>query len=398
MTKILLIDPDSRSNNYLAFTFEKLGYQTFTTTSGKKGLVEAYRELPEIIIIDPVFKDISLDELMGKLRRDKRTAQSKIIALSSLSHYEEIQKAIDLNFDKFITKEPEVLNVLTKVISDLVSSLGKEPKVVGKKVSGALYSEQNIPSKTNNCKTIVLLSAKGGTGTSTICANLASMFGKLKPDAKIAVIDLVLPIGSIAPIVGSKDGLNIVQASLMSGADLAPGFFGNNLPMVENWGFQLLAGATKPEEAQNVDISRIPILIESLKNEFDFIFIDIGKSLSRISLPVIIHCDQAIIILSLDQATVTITKMVLDFLSRKGQNKKNVFPLINRAVGLEGLPKREVDEIIGYEITGNIPYIRGNFSLANNSNLPIHIKFPDNIVSIALHEIGQSILKRMGAN
>jgi len=54
-----------------------------------------------------------------------------------------------------------------------------------------------------------------------------------------------------------------------------------------------------------------------------------------------------------------------------------------------------VDEIIGYEITGNLPYIRGEFSLANNSNLPIHKKFPDNIVPIALREISQKILQRL---
>ncbi len=363
--------------------------------SGKEGLIIAYRDRPEIIIIDPVSTDISISELVGKLRKDKRTAYAKLIALSSLKDSEEIQDAIDLQFDIFLTKGPDVLEALKKVLSEINSDMQGSPTNIGNKVTGALFSKSNIPSKPNNCKTIVFSSAKGGTGTSTVCANMASMFAKLKPEANIAIIDLVLPIGSIAPIVGDKDNLNIVEATLMSSAEIAPGFLGKKLPYIENWGFKLLAGATSPNEANKVDISQIPVLIESLKNDFDYLFIDIGKSLSRISIPVITHSDQTILILSLDQATVSITKIVLDFLFEEGQNKQSVYPLINRAVGLEGLPKREVDEIIGYEITGNLPYIRGEFSLANNANLPIHKKFPDNIVTIALREISQKIIQRM---
>ncbi|MBT3239603.1 MAG: AAA family ATPase [Chloroflexi bacterium] len=395
MLKILFIDPDITSSKFLAFTFGKLDYKTGSTDSGTEGLVAAYRDQPEIIIIDPVITDIPIEELMDKLRRDKRTAHSKIIALSSITEPGELQNAIDLNFDRFLSKGPDILEVLKQAILELVDDGQDSTEELGKRVSGFVYSEDNIPSMPHNCKTIVLASAKGGTGTSTVCANMASMFAKLKPKANIVILDLVLPIGSIAPIVGSKDNLNIVEASLMSAAEITPGFFGNKLPFIENWGFKLLAGATSPKEANNCDISRIPIIIESLKNEFDYLFIDIGKSLSRISIPVITHSDQVIMILGLDQATVTLTKTVLDFLRGEGQNRQIVYPLINRAVGLEGLPKREVDEIIGYEITGNLPYIRGEFSLANNSNLPIHKKFPDNIVPIALREISQKILQRL---
>ncbi len=396
--KILIIDTNSKSNNYLAFVFQKLGYQTIKSNNGKEGLIAAYHNYPQIIIIDPIFKDIPLEDLIKKLRRDMRTADSKIIALSSLTNPHEIQYAIDQNFDKFLTKGPNVLEALINIIAELLEEINKKPITRKRKITGTLYSEHNLPYKKKNCKTIVLSSAKGGTGTSTICANLASMFAKLKPELKIAVIDLVLPIGSIAPIVGYTDELNIVKASQFSSGELVPGIFSKELPLIRDWGFYLLAGSTNPAEGNSLEFPQIPIIIESLKNDFDYLFIDIGKSLSRISLPVLLNSNQTIMILSLDQATVSVTNNVLKFLRSKGQTRNMVYPLINRAVGLEGLSKQEVDKIIGYEITGNIPYIRGDFSLANNSNLPIHLKFPDNIVSIALREISQNLIERMNKN
>ena len=57
---------------------------------------------------------------------------------------------------------------------------------------------------------MVFLSAKGGTGTSSLCANIAMCLGSEKIDTRVAVMDLVLPIGSIADIVGYADQMNLV--------------------------------------------------------------------------------------------------------------------------------------------------------------------------------------------
>ena len=124
-------------------------------------------------------------------------------------------------------------------------------------------------------------------------------------------------------------------------------------------------------------------------------FVDLGRSLSRISLPIIASADQVILILSLDEATVTLTLTVMDYLRSKGLKRSQVYPLINRAVGLEGLPKRDVDEMLGIEITGNIPHIGGTFAMSNNAHMPVPLRFPDNVVAVALREIVEKLAKRM---
>jgi MinD superfamily P-loop ATPase len=51
---------------------------------------------------------------------------------------------------------------------------------------------------------MVFLSAKGGTGTSTLCANLATYIQQTNTESRVVVADLVLPIGSMGSIVGEE--------------------------------------------------------------------------------------------------------------------------------------------------------------------------------------------------
>ena len=387
--RILLVDPDIPSINYIAPIFKNAGYTVEVANSGKEGLVCAWRDRPHAIIIDPVFSDIAPKEFLLKLRRDNRTSKRKIIALSSLTKPDQIQDAINLDFDYYLPKEKDAVPALLDVVEKLLTGKPVKP------LDPDLSDSQAMRAAKEEGKTIVFLSAKGGTGTSSICANMGYMLHLHHPEKKIVVADLVLPIGSIAPIVGYEGGPNLVNVSKMSGAEASPEYLNEALPYIEDWNFHLLAGSPNPTQASETDISRIPLHINTLKKINDYVLIDLGRSLSRISLPIITSADLIIIILSLDQATVTLTLRVLEYLRSKGVKSKCIYPLINRAVGLEGLPKKEVDKMLEIEITGNIPHIGGTFSMANNAHQPLPKRYPDDIVGIALREIVEGLVTRL---
>lgn len=399
--RLLFIDPDPASTKYLEYEFKKAGYQVFLAQSGKEGLIAAWKERPHVIVVDPVFNDIPVAEFVEKLRKDARTSSTKIMALSSLTNTTEIQEAINIGFDRYITKEGEAIAALQETIQQLMSG-----------TSGALHTAQTdeavhsaaappepkpAPEPEGKGKTIVFLSAKGGTGTSSLCANLAHAFHRRVKEARIALVDLVLPLGSIAELVDYKEEMNIVNISQMTSADASSKFFEENLPFIEKWGFHLLAGPIDPEQSNKIEVPNIPVIINTLKSTYDYVFIDLGRSLSRISLPIITSANQVILIVGLDEATVSLTLTVMNYLKQNGLKNHQVYPLINRAVGLEGLTKRNVDEMLGIEITGNIPHIGANFVMSNNDSLPVAIRFPDNVVAVAMREISEKLEKRMEA-
>lgn len=121
--------------------------------------------------------------------------------------------------------------------------------------------------------------------------------------------------------------------------------------------------------------------------------IDVGRSLSRISLPLIQQADLIVLIVSTDHSTVQLTKTVLEYLQSQHIDSRRIYPILNRAVGLEGMTKNEAEELLGVHIKTMMPYMGGSFTLANNLNQPITIKYPHDTASIILRELATDMVR-----
>jgi len=124
----------------------------------------------------------------------------------------------------------------------------------------------------------------------------------------------------------------------------------------------------------------------SLRSAYDYVLVDLGRSLSRISLPLIQEADLLVLILSTDLSTVNHTQKLWHYLQGQGVSSDRVYSILNRAVGLEGLTKAEAEKILGLDIDLMMPYMMGNFTLANNQHTPISIKFPTDAASFVLKQ------------
>ena len=133
--------------------------------------------------------------------------------------------------------------------------------------------------------------------------------------------------------------------------------------------------------------------MDGLCNAYDFVILDLGRSLSRISLPLLQKADLILLVVATDQSTVNLTKTVWNYLQTQGIADQKIYMLLNRAVGLEGMTKAEAEEIIGLSIKTALPYMGSNFTLANNLNQPITHKYPRDTSSIILRETGRDIVK-----
>jgi len=379
---ILIVDGDTTSLNYLVHVLRDQGYSVLSADLGKEGLISTWRDHPDLMIFDPVFKDISSQEFLQKIRQDTRSTNIPILALSSDPNPEKETTCLQAGCNHYVVKSAEAVKTLPEVIAGLLEEKHEamaqeiiEPEV--EKAGGYL---------------IVFLSAKGGTGTSSLCANYAMTMHHNKPEASVVVVDLVLPIGSIAPIVGYEGEVDLVSVAGLPLAETTGEYFHKHLPEMNLWEFQLVPGATDPERANQLQVKRIPEIIQVLQSAYDYVVIDFGRSLSRISLPIIKKADLLALTVSTDQSTITLTKKVWDYLHAQGIESQNVFAILNRAVGLEGLTKPEAEEIIGLPIQSVIPYMGSNFTLANNLNQPIITKYPEDTTSIILKDTTNNMI------
>jgi len=376
-TKILLIDTDEASRNFLAQMLHKNNYLVFHAASGKDGIAKASEDLPDLIIFDTNLNDLSAIELIEQLQQNPSTAHIPCVVLSSQSNPEEMQLCLQAGCVEYYVKSGMVMVTMVNAI----------PKL--------LLNTKRAHPENKEGLLIVFLSANGGLGTSSLCANIAMNVAQQTHPSTVAVVDMVLPMGSLAQIMGADDKeFNIIKISEQPTDALTAEYFHDKLILPPHWLIHLLPGSPDPEMSNHLLADHIPGVITALKKNYSFTMVDLGRALSKISLPIIHEADLIVLIMGTNLSTVSLTKKAWNYLLDLGIEKDRLFPILNRAVGLDGLTKAEVEKILGFEIKLTIPYMMGNFALANNQNTPVSIKFPNDTVSIVLKQAAIEMSKQ----
>ena len=368
--KILLIDADVASRNFVARALQH-SYTIFHAGSGREGLIAAWRDRPDIIIIDPILSDIKGEDLAAKLRQDQRTVNVLLIALSGDSTAARAKQCLAAGFNEYIVKSGQALAALNAALNRLLGF-----SALTSKVGGLL---------------IPFVSAKGGAGTSSLCANVAMNMAANQPEARVVVLDMVLPIGSIASIVGYTGELNLVTMTDMAALDINENYLRENLKQTPSWRFHLLAGSPDPESDNHMNVARIGDIIQALKETYDYVVIDLGRSITKTNLPLIQTADLVVLVTSTDLSAITLTKTISEYLRAKGVNPASMFTILNRAVGLEGLSKVEAEKILEFEIKSTMPYMGSGFAQACHQHIPISVKFPKETAATVLKDAASQI-------
>lgn len=375
---ILIVDENPASRIFLANHLRAKQFKILEAPTGKEGLILAWRHETDLVLFDPTLTDIPDKEFIQKLRNDTRTMKARLVALSSDPSTVRREACLSAGVDEYLVKSSQAIPALEQILKRVFET------------ETPAESPDQAPGQSGLL--IVFLSAKGGTGTSSLCANLAMNIQQNQPEARVVVADLVLPIGSIGPIVGQEGTLNLVRVADLPAGQTNAEYFHKNLPRPEHWQYQVLTGSLDPEHGNSIKGDRINQIVERLCSAYDFIILDIGRSLSRISLPLIQKADLIVLIVSTDQSTVKLTRTVHDYLKTQGVSSQKIYAILNRAVGLEGVTKAEAEEIIGLPIKTTMPYMGGNFALANNLNQPITVKYPTDTASIILKGAAEEIV------
>ena len=71
---------------------------------------------------------------------------------------------------------------------------------------------------------------------------------------------------------------------------------------------------------------------------------------------------------------------------------QNIFAVLNRAVGLEGLTKAEAEKIIDIPVRAALPYMGSNFALTNILNQPIIEKYLGDTAAVVFKETANSMI------
>ena len=142
--------------------------------------------------------------------------------------------------------------------------------------ASALRSENGLPAKAEEGRLLVFLSAKGGSGVTTLACNIAVTLAQ-ESGRKTLLIDLNLPLGGAAIDLGIKTEHSIADA--LRNFNRLDSEFLLGLLVKHDSGLFVLAAPGEMASTQIIDEAVDKLLEVALQN-FDYVVVDAGSKLN----------------------------------------------------------------------------------------------------------------------
>ena len=99
---LLHIEPDAASAAFMRHMLARAGYKVEYAPNGKEGLIAAWRDQPDIIMLELDLPDLDGLEVVRRLRQDGRTRRKILVALTERSGAATTQAALEAGVDHYL--------------------------------------------------------------------------------------------------------------------------------------------------------------------------------------------------------------------------------------------------------------------------------------------------------
>ncbi|MBI5031254.1 MAG: response regulator [Chloroflexi bacterium] len=377
--KILFVDGDQATLNWLKAKFAKEGFDVDTANRGDLAWSKIQADPPDILITELTLPDLTGLELVRRVKQDSHYRYVGMFILSLRTDPQDIAASLDAGAEQYIMKRPgSDIELIAKI---------RARKAQSKKNTG-LGSMQELGNQFSFC------SAKGGSGTTSVCINTAYALAKLSHGADIVVVDMVLPLGTIGLSLGYKSENTVARLSNLGVKALDPSLIKKYVSPPLRWGFRVLIGANNPNEATSIDIELVRDLFMNLRQIYDYVLVDFGRMLSRLSLPILETSNGIILIVTPDMSTVHSTRLVAEYLQSHNISRNQLILVNNRTVGRVWTTTQDIEREIQLPLMETLPYEVEHMTMAINDAVPFMEKFPNNAACMGFTDLARQLLQR----
>ena len=119
-THVLLVEDDLFLAGIYQKKFEMEGYKVTLAENGEKGLVEAKKKHPDIILLDILLPKLDGFAVLEQLKGDAATKDTPVILLTNLGQKDDVEKGLETGAADYLIKAhfkpSEVLEKVIKVL------------------------------------------------------------------------------------------------------------------------------------------------------------------------------------------------------------------------------------------------------------------------------------------
>jgi pilus assembly protein CpaE len=201
-------------------------------------------------------------------------------------------------------------------------------------------------------RVIVVTSPKGGTGKTTVAANLAIVLADSK-EHSVVLVDLDLQFGDVEYALRLRPERTMSDAvQLGSGLDRTS-VKGYLTPHPS--GVFALCAPSNPAEAEVLDHAVVARVLDLLADIFDYVVVDTASGIDDHMLNALDRATDVVLLVATDVPTVRSAQKSLAVFRQLGHSERPWHIVMNRADAKVGLGPEDVEEAIGVKADARIP-------------------------------------------
>jgi len=238
-------------------------------------------------------------------------------------------------------------------------------------------------------KVLSFVSCKGGSGATFLAANLGFVLSALE-NKRVALFDLNLQFGDAALFVADqKPAATLAQVAQQIHRLDASFLAASMVPVSPN--FSVLAAPEDPISANDVHPEHIDVLLKLARQNYDYVLLDIGRTLDSVSVRAL---DQSDLIFPVLQATLPYVrdgKRLLNVFRSLDYAQEKIHLIVNRYSNTGDIRLSDCEQAYGTQIFRTIPNHYEAVAASVNQGVPILQLARSSPVSKALHELARTL-------
>ncbi|HJV26051.1 MAG TPA: AAA family ATPase [Aromatoleum sp.] len=329
--------------------------------------LEAISDMPDVLIVNGGLPENGGLESLARLRQSHPDAA--FIVVSDNQSPEFLLKAMRAGVREVLP---------TPAVSDLLHD-----------AIGRIAPKRKAGGGGQDGKILAMTSCKGGSGATFLATNLAWVLAT-NHGKRVALIDLNLQFGDAAMYVTDQtpasnlalvcQQIHRLDAAFLASAmiDVAPGF-------------SLLAAPDDPAHATDVRAEHVEAILKLARANYDFVIVDVGRSLDGVSLQPFDMADMIFPVVQLTLPFIREAKRLVQVFLSLGYPMNKVGLIVNRYQKSGDISLEDLEKTVNAKVYKAVPNAYEAVAASVNQGEPIARLAKNSPVTKALREIAESL-------
>ena len=354
--RVLIVDDvaDTRENVRKLLQFEADIDVVGAARSGKEGIQLSLELDPDVVLMDINMPDIDGISATETIRQKSPHIQVVILSVQGDQNY--MRRAMLAGARDFLTKPPMGDELVAAVrrggeMAHIERSKNKQPRVPALVPGRGGSTQAGIASFVQG-KVITVYSPKGGTGCTTLAANMAIALHN--DETRAVIVDANLQYGDVAMFF-NEQGKNTILDIAPRVDELDPDIVEEIMIKHEPSGIHILAAPQRPEQAEKVSAEQFSKVLNYLRQLYAYIVVDTASILTDVVLSAIDVSDAIILVTTQDIPSIKNARLFLDLIQTISVDRERIIFVMNKYDKRIGITPERVSENLKQKINAVIP-------------------------------------------